>query len=115
MSHATHLPVQPTGWIRTHRAIALAALFAFLTTAAVVLVLALGGSEPTSSTAGQPTPSSRISGPDESAVAAAVGSQPSVIGPEESNVAAAIGATGEGSTERTGPDESAVASAISGR
>jgi hypothetical protein len=48
-------------------------------------------------------------------VAAAVGTQPTVSGPDESDIAAAIGSGHEASTMTGRPDESAVASAISGR
>jgi hypothetical protein len=54
-------------------------------------------------------------GPEESGVAAAIGSQPTVAAPDESKIAAAIGTGGEAATTAARPDESAVAAAISGR
>jgi hypothetical protein len=110
MSHFTHPAIEPAGWLRAHRTVVVTTLLALLATAAVVLILALGGDESTSSVTGQPAPARAVSGPDESAVAAAVGSQPSVL--DESRIAAAIGSTTEGSATSPGPDESAVAGAI---
>jgi hypothetical protein len=52
-------------------------------------------------------------GPEESAVAASVGTQPTVAGPDESSVAAAIGTADDRATG--GPDESIVAGTVSGR
>ena len=52
-------------------------------------------------------------GPEESGVAAAIGSRPAVSGPDESRIADAIG-TAEAPTTTGGPDESAVAGAVSG-
>jgi hypothetical protein len=52
-------------------------------------------------------------GPEESAVAASVGTQPTVAGHDESRVAAAIGTADDRATG--GPDESIVAGAVSGR
>jgi hypothetical protein len=52
-------------------------------------------------------------GPEESAVAASIGTQPTVAGPDESSVAAAIGTADDRATG--GPDESIVAGAVSGR
>lgn len=114
MSHVTHPRLHPAGWVRAHRLIALAALLALLATAAVMLVPTIGGNSSISSVADHPAPAVR-SGPDESVVAAAVGSQPSVIRPDESRIAAAIGSASEGSISPTRPDESTVASAIYGR
>ena len=54
-------------------------------------------------------------GPEESAVAASLGPQPTTAGPDESNIAAAIGSGDDDSTTTGGPDESTVAGAISGR
>jgi hypothetical protein len=111
MSHFTHPAIEPAGWLRAHRTVVVTALLALLATAAVVLILALSGDESTSSVTGQPAPAARaVSGPDESAVAAAAGLQPSVL--DESRIAAAIGSTTEGSATSPRPDESAVAGAI---
>jgi hypothetical protein len=52
-------------------------------------------------------------GPEESALAAAVGSQPSALGPNESKIAATIGSGPEPSVSNH-PDETSVAAAISG-
>ena len=54
MSHVAQPRLQPTGWIRAHRPIALAALLAFVAVAVVVLVLATGDNGPTGSAAGKP-------------------------------------------------------------
>jgi hypothetical protein len=98
MSQVTHPRLQPAGWVRAHRLVALAALLAVFATAAVLLVLAVGGNESTSSVSSQPTADVRAGGR-----------------PDESRIAAAIGSAGDGSAAATRPDESAIASAISGR
>jgi hypothetical protein len=53
-------------------------------------------------------------GPEESNVAAAVGTEPTVASPDESKIAAAIGSNRASSSAQSGPDESKVAAAISG-
>ncbi len=102
-SHYTHL--------RALLAIAMIAI-AGLTIAVVVLATNDDGSATSVSTPAGVTPSVRPDGgPEESNVAAAVGSRPAA-GPSESSTAAAIG---KGSTPSTGgPDESRTAAAISG-
>src|SRR5919106_2976280 len=92
MSHLTHPKVQTSHHIKSHRLFAIAALLALVATAAVVLALALAGNSPTSSTAETPQAALRVDGgPEESSLAAAIGSQPSAAGPDESNIAVAIG------------------------
>jgi hypothetical protein len=114
MSHVTHPKLQLAGQLRAHRLIALVALFALVATAAVVLMLAIGDSSPTSSTANPPQAAERVDGgPEESGVAAAIGSQPTVAAPDESKIAAALGSGGESAPVATRPEESAVAAAIS--
>jgi hypothetical protein len=54
-------------------------------------------------------------GPEESNVAAAVGSQPTAVGPDESTIAATIGSASKRASVPARPDESRVAAAISGR
>lgn len=102
--------------VRAHRRIALAALLALFATAAVVLVLAAGDSASTDSVGDRPVSAVRADGGlEESAVAATIGSQPSVGRPDESGIAAAIGSSSKASLVPSRPDESAVAAAISGR
>lgn len=117
MSQLTHPKLQFGAQLRAHRLIALAALLALLATAAVVIALALGDSQSTSTVGDQPVAAARPGGgPEESAVAASVGSR-SVPRPDESRVAAAIGAAPEPTPPATAgrPDESAVASSIAAR
>jgi hypothetical protein len=99
------------------RRIALAALLALLAAAAVALVLTLSDNS-SSTVADQPQSALRADGgPEETAVAAAVGSSPSVAPPDESKIAATLGRAEPAtrSTPSSRPDESAVAAAISGR
>jgi hypothetical protein len=107
---------------RQLRALLAVAMVAVVGLAAAVVVLALdddgdaGLGSATQVVA--PVPSDAVrsdGGPEESAVAATLGSQPTAVGTEESRVAAAIGSARNASTENGGPDESAVARAISGR
>jgi hypothetical protein len=64
----------------------------------------------------QATPAQRADGgPEESNLAAAVGSRPTAAGPNESKIAAAIGSGPEPSPVPVRPDENGVAAAISGR
>jgi hypothetical protein len=106
MSHVMHPHIPLSAQVRAHRLIALTALLALMATAAVVLVLALGGGSTADPVAaGGVQPALRVhGGPDESSVAAAVGSRP---------VAASPGSGPAPATAR--PDESAIAAAISGR
>lgn len=99
--------------LRAHRIAVLSALFALLAVTAVVLVLAINDESATERVAQSPQPALRVdSGPEESAVAASIGSQPSA-GPSESRVASAIGAPT--APEQPRPDEAGIAAAISGR
>jgi hypothetical protein len=108
---------QPTISLPTHarprRAVWLAALLALAAGATVVLILALGSDSSVNVAPISAQSSVRSDGgPEESAVAAAIGSHPAV-GPDESRVAAAVG---RGSSQSsTGPDESRTAASISGR
>lgn len=102
---------------RQLRALLTVAMIAVVGLTAAVVVLALAEDSATTGSAthvSAPSPAG-VARPEESAVAAAVGTQPTVSGPDESNIAAAIGSGHEASTVTGGPDESAVASAISGR
>ena len=124
MSHATQPTVSLPAQIRTHRVVALSALLGLLAAIAVVLVLAIDAASPgtKASFAGrQPAPASidvehrvpmAVGAAKESAVAAAVGIHQSA-GPDESSVAASIGT----STARPagGIDESAVGNSVSMR
>jgi hypothetical protein len=88
-------------------------------TAAVVILAIDDDSTPQLGSASQvisqnPADAARSDGgPEESAVAASVGTQPTVAGPDESSVAATIGTADDRATG--GPDESIVAGAVSGR
>ena len=115
MSQVTQPRIQFGAQIRAHRMLVLAALLALVATAAVVIALAWGDSQSTSSVSDQPVPAVRgDGGPEETAVAASVGSR-SAVRPDESKVAAAISQapapTAPAQVSR--PDESGIASAIS--
>lgn len=114
MSQVSHPTISIRTQLRAHQIAWLAALLALVATATVVLILAIdGGQSTTNSVTGQPQPALRSDGgPNESSVAASVGSRPST-GPSESRIAASIG----GGTVRPtgGPDEAATAASISGR
>ncbi|MEA2274785.1 MAG: hypothetical protein QOI98_3493 [Solirubrobacteraceae bacterium] len=111
---------QPRTALRAHtaprRAVWIGAVLALAALGAVVLVLALGGREPSHHAAGarvQPQAALRTDGgPEESGVAAAVGARPAA-GPDESRIAAAI--SGGARPASSGPDESRIAAAIAAR
>ena len=120
MSQVTNPTLSARSQLRAHWVVALSALLALLATAAVVLVLAIddGSSGIGNSVGERQQPALRVDGGlDETAVAAAVGSQPAPsAGPDESAVAASIGRTAPAPQDfSAGPDESTVASAVSGR
>lgn len=113
MSQISHPVVSLPTSQRSTRTALLGALLALLAGAAIVLVLTLDGdsSSTSSSVIDQSQPAVRSDGgPNESAIAASIGTRPSV-GPNEAGTAAAIGA----STVRpeSGPDESRSAAAVS--
>ena len=115
MSHLSY-PSAPLTRIREHRLLALAAVLALVATGAVVLALTLGQNSSTTSTAGRHQAAVRAdSGPEETGVAAAIAVQPIVARPDESKIAAAIGSGRESVPVAPRPDESAVAAGISGR
>ena len=92
VTHPAHPKVQFGAQLRAHRRLVLAALLALLATAGVVLALALSENQSTTTVSDQPAPAVRgDGGPEETAVAASVGSR-SAGRPDESTVAAAIGA-----------------------
>jgi hypothetical protein len=121
MSQATQsLPLRRQ--LSAHRVLAVSALLALLATVAVVLAVTTdGGSTQTSAPAGQsihprtywngrpiesqlPTPAAaqRSAGPDESSIAAAIGSasEPATAGrPDESAIAESIGSASDASPE----------------
>ena len=108
-----------TSPVHSRRAILLAGLLALIAAAAIVLVLALSDdSGVTEAGAGsaQAQPSLRSGGgPEETGVAASVGTRPAP-GPDESSVATAVSPTGgTGLTASERPDESRVAASVSGR
>ena len=104
---------QATGYTaptRSHHMIVLAALLAFLATAAVVLAVAVGNSDPSPVVTDQPVSALHADGgPSESVAAAAVGAQSSVAGPDESGIAAAVSPGDE-----SGPAPRAFGGAIAG-
>jgi hypothetical protein len=115
MSHVAQPRLQIPAQLRKHRLLALSALLALAATVAVVLVLAIADNRSASLVADLPQQVTRTDGgPEESAVAAAIGSQPTVIRPEESRIAAAISSVREPAPATARPDESTVASAIAG-
>jgi hypothetical protein len=92
MSHVMHTRLRPAGWVRAHGLVKLAALLALVATAAITLVLALGGNNSTSPVSANPAPAAS-SGPDEARIGAAIGSareRPSTGGPDEAAVAGAV-------------------------
>jgi hypothetical protein len=94
MSHVAHPRLGYSGWIRAHRTVALAALAACVAAVVLVLLLAGSGDQPAGA---DPAPVAQESS-----------------GPDESRIAAAIGSAGSG-TSGGHPDEAAIAGAISGR
>lgn len=102
MSQLTHPAFPRSAQLKTHRLIALGALLALIAAAAIVLALAIDGNQSTSSTAEAPQSVARSDGgPEEAAVAAAVGTG-TVAPHDESRIAAAIGSTPvEASSELT--------------
>jgi len=130
MSQLTQ-PISVKQQLRAHWVLALSALLALAATAAVVLVLAFeDGSSETTSAAQQSQPAVRSDGgPNESAVAASIGSRISPA-PSESAIAAAVGGSSTSGywesvdprssyqpapADAGGPDESRIAATISGR
>jgi hypothetical protein len=120
MSQVSHAAIPLTNQIRNHWIVALSALLALLVTAAVVLVLAIdgGSSDATAPVAQSSHPTARSDGgPDESKVAASIGSAseavPPAMRPDESKVAASIGSASEAAPRANRPDESKIAASIS--
>jgi hypothetical protein len=114
MSQVQDTAIPITTQIRNHWVVTLSALLALLATGAVVLALAIGGGSTKASTpvAQSSHPAVRSDGgPDESAVAARVGSRPTA-GPDESKVAASIASASEPAAAANRPDESKTASSI---
>ena len=114
MSQVQDTAIPFTTQIRNHWIVALSALLALLATGAVVLALAIdGGSTTASAPVAQSSHAAVRSdgGPDESAVAARVGSRP-IAGPDESRVAASISSASEPSAAAGRPDESKIATYI---
>ena len=114
MSQFAH-PAVTTRVPRSSRTTLIAALLALAAVAATALVIALGNDTSNNdqvAVAEQAQPSLRAdSGPEESAVAASLGSS-TIAGPDESAVAASVAA---GISEPSvGPDESTVAASVAG-
>lgn len=96
MSQVSHPSISGSAQLRPHRTVVLSGLLALVAATAVFLVLAFGDDPPSSSQGSgtaQSQPSARADGgPDESRVAAAVGTRaaPIITRPDESRTAAAI-------------------------
>jgi hypothetical protein len=89
MSQATTPTLSARSPLRAHWLAALSALVALLATAAVVLVLTIDGGS--SGIAGSVSEHHQpVGGLPETAVAAAIGTQPATGGPDESAIAAAV-------------------------
>jgi hypothetical protein len=122
MSHVGHSTLSTRSQLRAQWIVAISALVALVAATAVALVLFVGDSGTTASKSiARPHAAIRSDGgPNESAVAASVGTQPSA-GPDESSIAASIGGPsiaapiGGPKMRPTGPDESTVATSIPGR
>lgn len=121
MSQVSHTAIPLTNQIRNHWVVALSALLALLATIAVVLALAIdGGSTKVSAPVAQSSHEAARTdgGPDESAVAAAIGSPRGGAAfasrPDESKVAAALGSATGSAPPASRPDESKVAASIAG-
>jgi len=107
---------------RQLRALLAVTMIAVVGLAAAVVVLALDNDPDVSlspaAEVSAPNPSGAArtdGGPEESAVAATLGTQAATAGPDESHIAAAVGSAGDELTPTGGPDETVVAGAISGR
>ena len=114
MSQAPQTSIPLTNQIRDHWIVALSALLALLATVAVVLVLAIdgGSGDATAPVTQSSNPAARSDGgPDESAVAAAVGPRTS-SGPDESKIAASIGSASEPAPAAPRPDQIKVSPSI---
>jgi hypothetical protein len=122
MSQVSQATIPLTTQVRPpRRALWLGGLLALVAVAAAVLVLALQSESPKTDAGGtadlKAQPSARADGgPEESAVAASVGSRPTTpevsSRPDESRVAAAVG--GSSSPSYSKPDESRIAAAVGG-
>ena len=117
MSHLSH-PRISSHFHVSRRTMWLGALLALVATGAVVLILAIGNdsTDDATSVSAPSQPSLRSDGgPEETGVAASVGSRPST-GPSESSIAAAVGAASVpvSSTDTSGSSESRIASAVGG-
>ena len=112
MSQATHPAALSGSPLRVRRTAILLGSLAFVAAALVVLALTFGGSDACTvrSTVSHQPATRPDGGPDESAVAASVGSRAGTR-PSESTIATASGAAASGTTAR--PDESRVAAAVS--
>jgi hypothetical protein len=117
MSQVTPTTIPLRNQLRSHWIVTVSALLALLATAAVVLVLVLDNeSADTGSVAQSSQPALRSDGgPDESAVAASVGSAQvpeSKAYVSESRIAASLSTVPE--PQPAGPDESKIAASIAG-
>ena len=115
MSQFAH-PAVTTRVPRSTRTTLIAALLALAAVAAIALVIALGNDSSNNDqavVAEQAQPSLRAdSGPEESAVAASIGTF-AIAQPDESHIAALV-AAGTSQPTTGGPDESATAASVAG-
>jgi hypothetical protein len=136
MSYVGNPTLSTRSQLRAHWILVISTLAALLAATAVALVLVIdNGTSTVSGSIAKPQAALRSDGgPDESAVAASVGSRPSSV-PDESAVAAAVGSVtapspvpdeaaaaaairrngGPSQYLSVGPDESTIAASISGR
>ena len=116
MSQFAH-PAVTTRVPRSTRTTLIAALLALAAVAAIALVIALGNDSSNNdqvAVAEQAQPSLRAdSGPEESAVAASIGTF-AIAQPDESHIAALVAAGTSQPTTSGGPDESATAASVAG-
>ena len=116
MSQFAH-PAVTTRVPRSTRTTLIAALLALAAVAAIALVIALGNDSSNNdqvAVAEQAQPSLRAdSGPEESAVAASIGTF-ATAQPDESHIAALVAAGSTQPTTSGGPDEAATAASVAG-
>ena len=112
MSHVGHPTLSTRSQLRANWIVAISALVALVAATAVALVLFVGDSGTTTSKSiARPQAAIRSDGgPNESAVAASVGTQPSPV-PDEAAIAASIGGP---RMLPSGPGERAAAASIRG-
>ena len=112
MSQVTQPRISLPIGMRSGRTVLLGALLALAASAAVVLILTLGNESSDTTAVSAQAPALRSDGgPEETGVAAAVKSRPAP-GPDESRIAASIGTSSP--QVSSGPDESRIAASVGG-